>query len=104
VSTPRERATVGSRNGRRLRWQKRSAYGQRERPWLAMRTTGALLLGNKRGTAVYLRAQHEVRNPPPQVALKKEMDLEPREIEASYEVVRRRVEPVGMVYLVAGTR
>ena len=33
-----------------------------------------------------------------------ERDREPRDIEASYEVVRRRVEPVGMVYLVAGTR
>jgi hypothetical protein len=36
--------------------------------------------------------------------LKKEMDVEPREIEHSYEVVLRRVEPVGLVYLVAWTR
>jgi hypothetical protein len=36
--------------------------------------------------------------------LRRERDSEPREIEQSYEIVRRRVEPVGMVYLVAGTR
>ena len=36
--------------------------------------------------------------------LKKEMDREPRAIEESYEVMRRRVEAVGLVYLVGGTR
>jgi hypothetical protein len=36
--------------------------------------------------------------------LKKEMDVEPLQIERSYEEVLRRVEPVGMVYLVAEMR
>lgn len=36
--------------------------------------------------------------------LGRERDTEPAEIERSYDIVRRRVEPVGLVYIIAGTR